>query len=372
MKLIWSTEDFKPAGFPIEGFPILLEASGEINPVVHSFLVEELLQSARRPSKATWANYAFALSRFFTFLEESSRSWNERPAPGVPSVVADFRNYLLSASLKRSSINANLDVIARFFQHSLERGEIAQLPFAMRESRRRDVGTHSKRSTRPSVPRPDVKLRASKHIPKILSASEVIAFLRGFKNETLRLMARLQVETGLRVEELTSFPSAYVVDPDSVSGRSSFVVVRLSPADMATKGDVERTIHVPRSLMHSLWLYVLTQRQTRSLGSSAALFLTQRGQPYKTRSVWKLYRENNGLPGKDVNPHLLRHTYATHTLVALTKHINAGNALLYVRDRLGHASINTTEIYLHYVDDLTISVAARYQSEISQLISEVK
>ncbi|MBL8256281.1 MAG: tyrosine-type recombinase/integrase [Pseudoxanthomonas mexicana] len=372
MKLIWSTEDFKPAGFPIEGFPILLEASGAINPVVHAFLVGELLQSARRPSRATWANYAFALTRFFTFLEESSRSWNERLIPGAPSVVADFRSYLLSAPLKRSSVNANLDVIARLFQHSYERGEIVHLPFAMRESRSRDVGTHSKRSTRAPAPRPDVKLRASKHIPKILSASEVIAFLRGFKNETLRLMARLQVETGIRVEELTTFPCSYVVDPDSIAGRPSFIVVRLSPADMATKGAVERTIHVPRSLMSSLWLYVLTQRPSRALGSSAALFVTQRGQPYKTRSVWKLYRENDGLVGRDVNPHLLRHTYATHTLVALTKHINAGNALLYVRDRLGHASIRTTEIYLHYVDDMTISVAARYQSEISQLISDLK
>jgi site-specific recombinase XerC len=119
--------------------------------------------------------------------------------------------------------------------------------------------------------------------------------------------------------------------------------------------------------MADLWMYVAVERQTRILNDSATeLFLTKEGRRYKTRSVWKLYSENMGA-GLHVYPHLLRHTYATHTLAAVSKIMNVGNALLYVRDRLGHSSIKTTEVYLHYKDDIAVAVSEQYQAELSRL-----
>jgi integrase/recombinase XerD len=64
-----------------------------------------------------------------------------------------------------------------------------------------------------------------------------------------------------------------------------------------------------------------------------------------------------GLPFP-VHLHALRHTYATHTLYSLNR-LKAmgkyhGDPLLFVMNRLGHASINTTMKYLHALDDLDV------------------
>lgn len=368
MKIIWSTGDFKPNGAPVEGFPILLGADGMINATIHDYLVELLLQSARCPSRATWANYAYSLAGFFSYLEDASRSWKEEPLHGRTSVVSDYRRELVRAGLKRSSINAKLECVARFYQYARSRGFIDGLPFAMVPVIATVTGTHSRQSARREMTCPDVKLRASKSILRILSAHEASCFLQGFENESHKLMARLQLETGIRVEELVTFPASSVSDPDMSRDQRAFVVVRLSPQEMKTKGEVERAIHVPRGLMKALWIYKATVRSLRSASPGPQLFVTQQGSAYKTRSVWKIYRANSSLPGRTVNPHLLRHTYATHTLVALSRRMNVGNALLYVRDRLGHASVKTTETYLHYADDLAVSVAEQYQSEITKMI----
>lgn len=68
---------------------------------------------------------------------------------------------------------------------------------------------------------------------------------------------------------------------------------------------------------------------------------------------------NLGLSFK-VTPHTLRHTYATHTLYEMRQRKTQIDPLLYIRDRLGHSSILTTEKYLHYLSHvpfLTISNA---------------
>jgi integrase len=66
---------------------------------------------------------------------------------------------------------------------------------------------------------------------------------------------------------------------------------------------------------------------------------------------------------------MLRHTYATHMLAALAKSRNVGNALLYIRDRLGHSSVKTTEKYLHYVDAVAESIMDEYQNDLTALLA---
>ena len=79
------------------------------------------------------------------------------------------------------------------------------------------------------------------------------------------------------------------------------------------------------------------------------LFLNQRGQTISTRGVRKImsqYIQANNFP-KNISPHSLRHTFATHML-------EAGADLRAIQEILGHASLSTTQKYTHLTVDRLI------------------
>ena len=81
---------------------------------------------------------------------------------------------------------------------------------------------------------------------------------------------------------------------------------------------------------------------TAKVRANTSLFLSRRGKPLERTAVWRLVRKQAtkcGIRGK-VSPHTLRHSFATHLL-------EGGADLRAVQELLGHASINTTEIYTH-------------------------
>ncbi|MDF5484401.1 site-specific integrase, partial [Vibrio parahaemolyticus] len=186
------------------------------------------------------------------------------------------------------------------------------------------------------------------------------------------LIVRLALLTGLRKEELLTFPVTYVSAPQSISARSH-VVVELKPQEMSTKGDKPRTIHVPISLMADLWDYVIHERHEtiRKHGTDPkTLFVTAKGKSWSIPT--SLNNQLNRLKlSFACHPHILRHTYATHTLKSLlSRKSTTFNPLIYVRDRLGHSSITTTEKYLHFLDDIEDDLRTSYQEEIEETAKE--
>lgn len=126
--------------------------------------------------------------------------------------------------------------------------------------------------------------------------------------------------------------------------------------------------------MHDLWDYHIHERgelYNRSEGEHGTLFLNRYGKPFSLTS--RTFNNNLnalGLPFS-VHPHMLRHSYATHTLKSLMKRKSLTfNPLLYVRDRLGHSSITITELYLHFLDDIEDDLTTQYQLEIDEMCAE--
>lgn len=63
---------------------------------------------------------------------------------------------------------------------------------------------------------------------------------------------------------------------------------------------------------------------------------------------------------------MLRHTYATHTLVTLQRNRGNLDPLVFVQRQLGHSSIQTTMVYLHLVNELADDAVLAYDDELNE------
>jgi integrase/recombinase XerD len=145
-----------------------------------------------------------------------------------------------------------------------------------------------------------------------------------------RAMLELLYATGLRVSELVKLR---IADLDVEAG-----VIRVTG-----KGNKQRLIPVGRSALSALQSYAETGRpQLLKNRTSPYLFVTARGTLMTRQSFWKLLRVHGGKAGihRQLSPHVLRHTFATHML-------EGGADLRSLGAMLGHADVGTTQIYTH-------------------------
>ena len=173
-------------------------------------------------------------------------------------------------------------------------------------------------------------------LPKSLSESEVERLIEAPDLDTpLGLRDRTMIEliyaTGLRVSELIE------LDVNGVNLRQGVVRVR-------GKGNKERLVPMGENAVHWIERYLSDARPAllRGHGSCGALFVTYRGAGLTRQAFWYAIKKYARLAGieRNVSPHTLRHSFATHLL-------NNGADLRVVQLLLGHSDLATTQIYTH-------------------------
>jgi|TARA_B110000902_G_scaffold267089_1_gene358129 site-specific recombinase XerD len=374
MRLFFATDSFKIDHQPYPGFPILAHDDMTTFREGFKFLSYRLLKRGRVLSKNSWVTYGRDLYDFFPFLDANDLDWRDVGERFDTSVLSTYRDVCLTEyKLAPSTVNRRLGLAIKFYQYAARQGWVSRLPYDIEEIRvqhDRSFLAHTDRTggVRATA---DVLLATKKTRIKLLNTEQVGMLLNAIEDAHLKLMIRLFLTTGIRKEELLTFPESFVINPQKYSVKSHYVV-NLTPQKMAVKGSHERSIHIPKSLMEDLWQYTIHERSARSkLGSEdfPQLFLNDKGRPYSTISNTINTRlKKLGLPF-EVYPHIFRHTYATHTLKSLMERNDLKfNPLMYVRDRLGHSSITTTEKYLHFIDDIADGVMNDYQREIDNLV----
>ena len=378
MIIISSTSDFKVKGIPIPDFPLLTwtKKSEHLN-IENGMLFEEaleflkyyLLKRGRVGSKQSWNTYAKHLVSFFTFCEDNEQDWTNIADDGVNEMlIAVYRDVCIEVNGNSiNTVNQHLRTIIQFYKYAVGQAWVSNLPYAL-ESIKVNKNNHSFLAHTVTDGgqsySPDIMMRTEKKPPKFLQAEEVQVLLKAIKNPTLKLMVRLCLQTGIRKKEIMLFPLNAIRKT-----RPNEIVCRVGIN--RTKGEKDRSIDIPVRLMNDLWGYVneLRFQQQRESGiQSEYLFLTSKGEEWEVDSNgFNKVLNDLGLSFK-VNPHKLRHTYATHMLKGLQEKRNTKfEPLMYLQSRLGHASLTTTMIYLHLVNDLIDDVSLEYQDSINAI-----
>lgn len=182
-------------------------------------------------------------------------------------------------------------------------------------------------------------------LPKVLSRDEVMALLAAPDSNTKlgrrdRAMLELMYASGLRVSELVNL---HPLDIDLQTG-----MVRVFG-----KGRKERLVPMHDRAVDILSRY-LREVRPEFMPQSSFVFLNRSGLGLTRQAVWKLIRRYALEAGiqRDISPHTMRHTFATHLL-------EGGADLRTVQTLLGHSDLAATELYTHVRSDVLEDVYRR-------------
>ena len=283
----------------------------------------DYLAAERGFSDHTHRAYLADLSQFCGYIEQGPAVFTagEADTPVQPTCAAlrrasrnDIRAYLghlrtLGASARTAA--RKLSAIRAVYKFFVRIGVMEENPAQ---------GVRS-----PKLPR---------ELPDVLSIPEVTALVEA-PDTTVPLGARDRAiletlySSGVRCAELAGLA---LNDIDLIGG--TMVVLG--------KRRKERLAHLGSCAVDAVQAY-LAVRSSLGRPSHTRLFVNARGGPLTTRSVQRVVEKyvRAVLPGRrDVSPHTLRHTFATHML-------DAGADLRVVQEMLGHESLSSTQIYTH-------------------------
>ena len=177
--------------------------------------------------------------------------------------------------------------------------------------------------------------RRWKRLPKALTNQEIDKLLTPETPETPanlcdQAILELAYASGLRLAELRN------ARLENLHLDAGFI-------NVVGKGNKERVVPVGSKAVAALEHYLSAGRpRLVTPRSTANVFLTKRGTPFAPVTLWLRIKQRvrrAGIP-RNVTPHMLRHSFATHLL-------DHGADLRVIQELLGHASISTTEVYTH-------------------------
>lgn len=229
----------------------------------------------------------------------------------------DVSSYISSIKgLETSTINRHISSLKSFFNYLIDETIIKDNPLE-------DISS----------------LKKTKRLPKYLSIDEVDTLLNIPLNNEFdyrnKAMLELMYATGLRVSELVNIEYSNIDFENSI--------IRING-----KGKKERIIPLGETAALYLKIYLNDYRnKLLKRNTYNQVFLNNHGKPI-TRQGFNFILENiRVLTGikKDLTPHILRHSFATHLL-------EGGADIRSIQEMLGHENISTTNIYTEVVNDV--------------------
>lgn len=172
------------------------------------------------------------------------------------------------------------------------------------------------------------------HLPQVLSEEEVNDLLKAPDLSTekgIKEYAILDIlySCGLRVSEAVNLQINQINEQEEI-------------INILGKGKKERIVPISKEALKALKRYISEVRNEHLVIDKKIVFLDKKGKKMSRQAIYNIVKENakKAEIKKEIHPHTLRHSFATHLL-------DNGADLRVVQELLGHTKIGTTQIYTH-------------------------
>ena len=270
----------------------------------------DFIQNEKKLSNNTLQSYSRDINQYKDYLETNKINYlkvdNEQ--------IKEYLNYLQEIGKKTSTISRNLASIRSFYQYLIRIKKIRRDPTE-------------------NIQPPKV----AKRIPSVLTSQEVELLLDQPKDVDLKgtrdkAMLEVAYATGMRVTEIIS------LNIEDVNVEEGFVTCRAVGK--------QRTIPLGSLSIKALKEYIEEARPIMIRDENEkSLFVNVNGKRLTRQGFWKIvkfYKEQAHI-SKDITPHVLRHSFATHLL-------QNGADLKAIQTMLGHSDISSTQVYMQFQD----------------------
>ena len=269
------------------------------------------LENEKKVSLNTLQSYKRDLKQFENYLGTIEGKYNELTNDGIK----DYIKYMQEQGKKTSTISRGLAAIRSFYQYETKNKQVEKDPTE-------------------GIQSPKIE----KRVPSVLTSSEVALLLEQPKNVDLKgtrdkAMLEFAYATGMRVTEIIS------LNVEDINLETGYATCR--------NGKKERTVPIGEMSLKALKDYMLNARHTMIKDDNEqALFVNVNGQRLTRQGFWKIikYYKEQAHIDKDITPHVLRHSFATHLL-------QNGADLKSIQTMLGHSDISSTQVYMQFQDD---------------------
>lgn len=267
---------------------------------IKDFIID--LEFARGYSKNTISSYETDLKLFNDYINTD-----------IDKVTSnDIRNFIKYNSDKKDKTVTRYITTLRMFYDFLEKKNIIK-----------------------NSPMKEIEMpKLGKYLPEVLSFDEVNALLDIIPETNFdyrnKCILELLYSTGIRISELTNLVLSDVsLDEDLIK--------------VMGKGAKERVVPLNESADYYLTIYINEIRpKMLKKTNTDSLFLNNHGKGLTRQAVFKIIKKRalDANINKNISPHTLRHSFATHMMIM-------GADIRFIQELLGHSDISTTQIYTH-------------------------
>ena len=271
----------------------------------------DFLENEKKASNNTLQSYRRDIKQYENYLEQKQKNYNEVTTKDMKEYIENLKEI----GKKPSTISRNIASIRSFYQYEVKNKVMKEDPTE-------------------GIQSPKVE----KRVPSILTSNEVSLLLEQPKGTDLKgirdkAMLEFAYATGMRVTEIIS------LNVEDVNLDEGVVVCK--------NGSKQRTIPLGNISLKALKEYVTTARNVLiKKDDTKALFVNINGSRLTRQGFWKIikYYKEQAHISKDITPHVLRHSFATHLL-------QNGADLKSIQAMLGHSDILSTQVYMQFQDD---------------------
>lgn len=276
---------------------------------VKNFL--EFIRNDKKLSDNTLQSYKRDIMQYYKYVVEKRVNYLK----ATKKEIEEYLEYLKEKDKKTSTISRNLASTRSFYQFLFRTKKIKNNPTD-------------------GIQSPKVVKKA----PSILTSQEIELLLEQPKNVDLKgtrdkAMLEFAYATGMKVTEMIS------LNIDAVNLQESYVVCKASSK--------ERKIPLGTLALKALKEYIEEARPIIVKDENErALFVNTNGRRLTRQGFWKIvkYYKEQAHISKEITPHVLRHSFATHLL-------QNGADLKAIQTMLGHSDISSTQVYMQFQDD---------------------